>query len=140
MSDVKFMGQEVKEVTKSSDTDVKVFQVSKSGQNSILDTKGVTKEVRDLCDKANAEIIEEGLQFCGERVVKEGVAQRIKIGAGARMMTVGMKVKSTNRNIKTGEEVVGYGQSSVSIKTTIPGSIKSGSLADIQAQIEKKHK
>jgi len=138
MSDAEFMGYEAKNVSKSSDGDLTTHQVSKANQNKILDSKGVTEEVRKLVKKADAEIIEEALKFTGERVLKSGKPERLVIGAGADSLAVRTNVRSTNRNIKTGEEVIKYGQTTVSKKIAIPGAIKSTSLADMQAKIEKK--
>lgn len=146
---MKFMGKDVKSVEQVDKETKNVYRtdhsVGNKDYNSILDSKGVTAEVRKVVEDARDSIMEEGFKFLADEVKKSKVDQRLVLGTGNDKLTITLKGESEvtvpAREVGgTPEKKTVYGQASVSIAMSVPNVMKASILNDISSDIEKEFK
>jgi hypothetical protein len=123
-----------------TDTGKGVLKVAKSDQDKILDSLGVTKDVRKTVAAAENKLAEEAVKFTGEQVLKTKKPVQLELGTGAQKIVYSMGTTNIGRNPRTGEETTSYGRFAIRKRGVVPSTLKAGVLADMQAQIEKSFK
>jgi hypothetical protein len=111
-----------------------IIKVSQKDVNSIKESFGCTKEVRDITKKADLAIDELGADLSGESTLKTGMDTVVKLGTGNGAITITRKKENTFRNPSTGEPATKFGTIGKQINAKVPSCLKDD---DWQKKIEK---
>ena len=117
-----------------------VTKVSRADFNKIKDSKGVTKEVRDLVAKAEEDIAEQAIKILGEEVIATKQTAKLELGTGNGKTTFTVKGKTSAINPATKEPIDLFGVTSVTEKKALPKSMRDGTISDMRKKIEKAFK
>jgi hypothetical protein len=131
---VEFMG---KALTTTPGADKEFHQLPRNEFHSVLDSLGVTKEVRETVENAEETIHKEAISVVGQRCVDTGKDQELVLGQGHNSHTIRMKVSAENNNPKTGEKITSYGQTSITVRKTI-GKDMDAHIEPFSQALEKK--
>ena len=116
--------------------------MGKKDYEKVLDSKGVTKEVRDTVAKAQSEIVEESLKVARDVILDQGVEKaEVKLGTGdgsLRVDLVGRQERTiTNPQTKEQSQVVNFGVATVKVKHSVPQALQGTLMAEIASDCEK---
>lgn len=114
-----------------------VAKVSRADYNKILNDKGVTKEVRDVVDKAEAEIAEEAIKALGAEVIATGETAKLELGSGNNKTTFTVKGKTGGINPSTKEPIDLFGVTTMAVKKVMPKPLRDGVIQEMRDKIEK---
>lgn len=114
-----------------------VAKVSRADFNKIKDSKGLTKEVRDLEAKFDEEVAREAVKILGQEVIKTKQPAKLELGTGDGKTTITVKAKTSAINPATKEPIDLYGVTSIAVKKVMPKALRDGDIADMRKKIEK---